>query len=177
VDHRSRLPIEIVETGIYSGVHGVYCSTRIFGQLCRDLNGRVRTVDIDAKRVQAALALLGDLEPWVEPAADDSVRWLKQLDGRIDFLHLDSWDYNGERLNRWRSRWHCLREIRAALPKLAADAVVLIDDQNMDRAWWTGADYRPGEKGKGALAVPWLLRRGWRVLAEEYQVALVRNRS
>jgi hypothetical protein len=59
--------------------------------------------------------------------------------------------------------------------EFAPEAVVLIDDQNMDKAWWPGADYRVGELGKGARSVPWLRPRGWRVLAEDYQIALVRG--
>jgi hypothetical protein len=40
VDHRGPATrLEIVETGIYSGVHGVPCSTRIFGKLCQELWG------------------------------------------------------------------------------------------------------------------------------------------
>jgi hypothetical protein len=176
VDHRRPATrLEIVETGIYSGVHGVYCSTRIFGKLCQQLGGRVRSVDIDAERVRAARELLAEFAECIEPAVGDSVSWLRGLDGPIHLLHLDSWDYNGGRVNRWRSRRHGLREIEAVYEKLAPEAVVLIDDQNMDKAWWPNADYRVGELGKGARSVPWLQRRGWRVLAEDYQIALVRG--
>jgi len=176
VDHRPATRLEIVETGIYSGVHGVYCSTRIFGKLCQQLGGgRVRSVDIDVERVRAARALLAEFAQWVEPSVGDSVQWLKRLKGPIHFLHLDSWDYNGDRRNRDRSQAHGLREIKAVYSKLAPEAVVLIDDQNMDKAWWPSARYAPGERGKGALAVPWLLKRGWCVLADNYQIALVRS--
>jgi Methyltransferase domain len=177
VDHRPSTRLEIVETGIYSGVHGVYpyCSTRIFGKLCQQLgDGRVRSVDIDAKRVGAARELLAEYAEWIEPSVGDSVQWLKGLEGPIHLLHLDSCDYNGNRANRDRSQAHGLREIQTAYSKLAPEAVVLIDDQNMDKAWWPNK-YKPGERGKGALAVPWLLQRGWRVLAEDYQIALVRK--
>ncbi len=175
-DHRPSTRLEIVETGIYSGVQGVYCSTRIFGKLCQALGGgRVRSVDIDANRVRAACDLLADLAEWIEPAVGDSVTWLKELDAPVHFLHLDSWDYNGDRVNRERSQLHGLCEIQTAYRHLAPEAVVLIDDQNMDKAWWPTAKYAPGERGKGARAVPWLLNRGWRVLAEDYQIALVRK--
>jgi len=54
---------------------------------------------------------------------------------------------------------HGLREIQAVYSKLDPEALVLIDDQQMDKAWWPNK-YKPGELGKGALAVPWLLQRG-----------------
>jgi predicted O-methyltransferase YrrM len=177
VDHRRNAPLEIVETGIYSGRQHVYCSTRIFAELCRRMGGRVRSVDIDPKLVLAARELLADYRDCVEATIADSVTWLKGLEGPIHLLHLDSWDYNGDWMNRWRSRRHGLREIKAVYDKLAPDAVVLIDDQNMGKADWPGAQaaYRPDEQGKGARAVPWLKRRGWRVLAEHYQIVLVRG--
>ena len=52
-----------------------------------------------------------------------------------------------------------MREIQAVYSKLDPEALVLIDDQHMDKAWWPNK-YKPGELGKGALAVPWLLQRG-----------------
>lgn len=174
LDHGPPRDLQIVETGTYSGAHALYHSTALFAELCRRAGGRVRTVDIDPERVAAARRLMEPLAPWIEFACSDSVRWLRDLRRPVHLLHLDSWDYLGSRWNRFRSRLHCWRELRAAYSRLASEAVVLVDDQHMDRAWWPGADYRAGERGKGAFAVPWLRRRGWRVLAEEYQVALVR---
>ena len=175
LDHLPPEPVGIVETGTYCGAHSLYHSTTIFGALCRELGGKLQTVDLDAERVQTAIRLHVGFEDWIEFVTSDSVAFLRDLEGPVHLLHLDSWDYFGSRWNRFRSRRHCRREIRAAYPRLAPGAVVLIDDQNMDRAWWESADYRPGEKGKGATAVPWLLSQGWRVLSEDYQIALVRE--
>ena len=58
---------------------------------------------------------------------------------------------------------HCLSEVQAALPHLGADAKILIDD--------TPA----AKRGKGRLAVPWLLEHGWRIAVNGYQILLERT--
>ena len=59
---------------------------------------------------------------------------------------------------------HGLAEIQAAEPKLAWNAIVVYDDSPWDGKWL----------GKGASGIPYLLDRGWNILACGYQVLLSR---
>jgi hypothetical protein len=73
----------------------------------------------------------------------------------------------------WQSLWQevegLLRggeEMKLALPHLAAEALIVVDD----------SPYQDGKfTGKGALAIPWLLGHGWRVAQAGYQAGLRRS--
>ena len=90
--------------------------------------------------------------------------WLRQFDGLIDLLYSDSADVGTAGFEE-----SCLTEIRTALPKMrGSDSLILIDDT----CWNRGRFH-----GKGALAVPWLLQNGWRILYSGYQALLCTDRA
>lgn len=89
------------------------------------------------------------------------MEFLSRFDRPIDFLYLDSWDFDFA--DPAPSQQHHLREIIAAYPRLHAQSMVLIDDCNLPHG------------GKGRLVIQYLAERGWRVLHSEYQTLLVRD--
>lgn len=91
----------------------------------------------------------------------DSVEFLRNFHGRIDFLYLDSMDFDQD--NPLPSQEHHLREIKAAYTKLHKQSVVMIDDCNLPHG------------GKGNLVIPFLESRGWKILYKGYQVICIKT--
>ncbi len=61
---------------------------------------------------------------------------------------------------------HALSETQAAMPRMHENSIIMYDDT----PWNAGAF-----TGKGALAVPWLLQHGWKIIYGGYQVILSRS--
>lgn len=153
----------ILETGTIRQAEdwaGAGYSTYLWGAYAAARQGTVHSIDVDAGHVEFARAWTRDFG-CVEVHHADSVEWLRQYDGPpVDVLYLDSLD-----TDQPGHAEHCLAEVQAILPRLAAGALVLIDDTPRWRDDW---------QGKGRLAVPWLIRRGWQVLHSGWQVVLSR---
>jgi hypothetical protein len=138
-------------------------STYIWGAYLDGLGvGRLDTVDIDHQRIAVAQSLCKPWQKRITFNVSDSVRWLEQPFQPIDVLYLDSMDTEHPEHAQ-----HCIAEIRAALPRLHDRSIVAIDDTVWDRGW----------KGKGSVAVPWMLEHGWRLIASGYQCVLERLRT
>lgn len=90
-----------------------------------------------------------------------SSTFLNDFPEPIDVLYLDSLDTNEPGHAE-----HALREVQAAYRHLHAQSLVLFDDTPFGGNAFTG---------KGAVAVPWLLEQGWRLLYAGYQVLLCRE--
>jgi hypothetical protein len=104
--------------------------------------------------------------PWasaLEYVPSDSVeflrRWRASERGPIHLLYLDSLDYLGSQ--QAESARHHQAEAEAALPSLAAGALLLIDDTHPTGA--TGEDGAPLFDGKGSQAVPFLMDHGFQL--------------
>ena len=101
--------------------------------------------------------------------ADDSVTALQAYYGEsIDLLYLDSeefkWmDVPATEFNPRPTQEHALREVKAALPLLHSQSMIVLDDCDLPFG------------GKCKLVVDLLRGRGWRVLRSAYQVVLVRR--
>ena len=141
-------------------------STRIFGEFLKHLGGRLYTVDIEPRHIANCRKVTRRFARRISYHVGDSIEFLRSLArdhslNRIDLLYLDSFDYalgieqDDERLA---SQRHCLAELEAALPLLAPQALVLIDD----------ADLIGG--GKPALAKGRLLELGWTLVIDDYQL-------
>ena len=91
----------------------------------------------------------------------DSVGFLSGFKSEIDVLYLDSLDTNEPN-----HADHAQREVEAALPKLHDRSLIVFDDTPWQGGAWIG---------KGSLAVPWLVHRGWEILYAGYQVILSRT--
>jgi hypothetical protein len=180
--HRlQREPVTIVETGTLrndseSGMRGDGWSTMAWGWYCREVGGRVYTVDVKQENLAVCRRVTERYADVIEYVESDSVAFLRQWDvetrGPIHLLYLDSLDYLDHQ--REQSEEHHRAEAEAALPSLADPCLVLIDD--------TSPAGDPDERGvppltgKGARAVPFLLERGFRLeWCIEHQVLLSRG--
>lgn len=143
-----------------SALIGDGCSTLIFAEWVKNHGGKLYSVDINKMNLENAADALGDLMPFVKLIHSDSVNFLHKFRQPIDFLYLDSLDYDFRDPSP--SQEHHLKEIKAAYPWLTPKAVVMIDDCALP------------ERGKGKLVIEYLLTKGWKILLEDYQVILSR---
>ena len=158
----------IVETG--TSRHGSRncagdgCSTVIFAEWATNHGAAVYSVDINPQAIQSAMnALPIYYQESVNFITGDSVNFLFNFEKTIDFLYLDSYDF--EVSKPMPSQLHHFREIVAAYPWLTPDSIVMIDDCDLPHG------------GKGKLAIKYLLDHGWVVFKSGYQVILVHKSS
>jgi hypothetical protein len=153
----------IVETGCIRSLEdwsGAGCSTYLFAAFINGLGrGKLISVDNSDRHSQFATEATRAWAPGVVVQVADSVDWLRGTDERIDVLYLDSMDIEDPA-----HADHGLAEIQAAEPKLSWNAIVVYDDSPWEGKWM----------GKGAKGIPYLLDRGWNILACGYQVLLSR---
>jgi len=133
-------------------------SSFLFGWFLKHHGGELHSVDIDGGNVNFARTWTQGLPVTVHQS--DSRLWLANYNGKIDALYLDSADVDTPRYQEI-----CLEEAQAAISKLSDNCPILIDDTTYSG----GGKY----KGKGGMAIPWLLDRGWKVALAGYQVLLV----
>lgn len=115
----------------------------------------------DKKAIESAKQDLEDCREFVQFAHDDSIEFLKNFNRPIDFLYLDSFDFDAQ--NPDPSQQHHFKEIMAAYPSLTKKSVVMIDDCDLPHG------------GKGKLVIEYLLNKGWKIAASNYQVLLVQE--
>ncbi len=133
-------------------------ATIIFGQYAKETGGLLYTVDISPEAIAAAQQATQLYADHINYVVSDSLLFLADFNGYIDFLYLDSYDYDWE--NPGPSQNHHLQEIILALPHLHDNSIVMIDDCQL-----------PGG-GKGLLVIEYLKRRGWVVVYDGYQTIM-----
>jgi predicted O-methyltransferase YrrM len=157
----------IVETGTARGglnnCSGDGCSTPIFGQWAKDHGAVLYSVDIDPEAIQNAAQAVSTISENIRFITGDSVDFLAKFNGNIDFLYLDS--YNFECFNPSPSQLHHLKEIVAAYPFLTPNSVVMIDDCGLPFG------------GKGKMVIEYLTARGWTPFKIGYQIIFVTSQS
>jgi predicted O-methyltransferase YrrM len=159
----------LVETGTarlgLAKTKGDGASTIVFGLWAKQHGAHLHSVDIDPTAIaqaRAAVAAQG-LSDAVSFAAQDSVAFLSGLQTPVDFLYLDSYDYDPrDQAVQKASQEHHLQEFLAIESRLHEDSIVLIDDCA-----------QPGG-GKGKLVIEHMLKQGWRIVMDRYQVLLAR---
>lgn len=155
----------IVETGTARGGNMAFCGdggfTIVFGYWAHLNNAHLFSVDISDVALANAKTMVSDYLGSVHLVQDDSVHFLKHFNQVIDFLYLDSFDF--DKNNPEPSQLHHLYEIEAAYNKLAPNAVVMIDDCDLPHG------------GKGKLVISYLLKKGWYIYAQGYQVIMLRS--
>ncbi len=139
-------------------------STYVFAEWASQNGGVFYTVDIDAEALAAARR---DLDPefvdFVEFVQSDSIEFLRNFTQKIDFLYLDSYDFDIN--DPIPSQQHHLDEIIAVYPCLTTETIIMIDD--------VGLPYG----GKGKLVIDYLIECGWKVVFDGYQVILRHSAS
>jgi Methyltransferase domain len=137
------------------------CSTMVYSDFLTELDGELYSVDIDANAINCAKQALRKAKDRVHFFVSDSIAFLEYFDKPIDFLYLDSYDFDLN--NPTPSQIHHLKEIEAAYDKLHDNSVVMIDDCRLPHG------------GKGKLIIDFLLQRGWKKVFDGYQVIMVKN--
>ena len=160
-----RNAIIVVETGTARGgeknFKGDGGSTILFSEWVASHPGaHLYSVDINKESLLKAERAIRNKSA-VTFVHDDAIHFLKNFEGKIDFLYLDSYDYDyrAPRL----SQQHHLKEIEAAYDKLSGSALVMIDDCALPYG------------GKGKLVIEFLMSRGWNKIVDSYQVILSRR--
>ena len=140
-------------------------STAVFGLWAKTNNASLYSVDISPESIAGAretVEELGLLEH-VKLVTGDSVQFLENFTDHVDFLYLDSYDYDKhDESIQIASQDHHLKEFKAIENQLGSDSVVLIDDCDL-----------PGG-GKGKTVIEYMTRNGWQVDTSAYQVVLTK---
>jgi hypothetical protein len=121
-------PRTMVETGCQwnSLLNADAMSTCIFGALAKKYNAILYTVDISLKHLDNCRQFSEAYSEYIRYIHSDSLEMLEEFDQEIDFLYLDSYDFDPGFEEQ--SRLHQLNEIKLAYPKLSGESVVLLDD-------------------------------------------------
>ncbi len=157
----------LVETGTarigLRGAKGNGASTIVFATWARENNAVLHSVDISKESINGAKeeVVRQGLVGGVKWHAEDSVKFLVKFREPVDFLYLDSYDYDKKDTSIQKaSQEHHLEEFKAIESRLHENSLVLIDDCRLPNG------------GKGKLAIEFMLGRGWEMLMSDYQILL-----
>ena len=120
--------------------------------------GLLHSVDMSQRNVEFARAWTANFAGVVRVHRSHSHDWLQAFEGPIDLFYTDSADVGNAGFEEC-----CLREVELVLPKMRTGGQILVDDTVYSGRQW---------RGKGALAVPMLLERGYRLVYSGYQCLL-----
>jgi Methyltransferase domain/Family of unknown function (DUF6492) len=152
----------IVEIGtLRDATMGGGHSTYKFGEFCSRFGGTLHTVDVLEDAIAHSRQASSEFQPWIRYHRQDSEVFLASFDGKIDLLYLDGLDaFPGDEDLASRKQ---LEEVKAALPRMADDCLVLLDDADLPK------------RGKTRLSAPFLQRHGFTLYVDGYQQLYVRG--
>ena len=134
-------------------------STIIFADWAAQNEALLYSVDISPSAIENAKNVTKIYADHIQLVCQDSIKFLNKFKKPIDFLYLDSFDFDFN--NPSTSQIHHLREIIAAYPKLHKNSIVMIDDCDLPQG------------GKGALVIEYLTSRGWEIFQNGYQIIML----
>ena len=100
-------------------------STIMFAEYVKYKNGKLYTCDISKKNIISAKKFTKKFEDFVQFHIGDSVKFLTNINIKIDLLYLDSFDGH----DAVKASEHQLREAEASIDKLHKNSLVLLDDK------------------------------------------------
>ena len=134
----------------------------LFSRWAKDNGAEMYSVDINPIALKTAKRACREFNKGnVHFIEQDSAIFLHNFDKQIDFLYLDSYDF--EISNPLPSQIHHLKEIMAAYPYLSEQCIILIDDCDLPYG------------GKGKFVIQFLEEEGWNIIESGYQVLIARN--
>jgi hypothetical protein len=161
-------------------------STRVFAEYARKHDTHLYTVDIKRENIELAEEIVGNES--VTYTAMDSIKYIESFKKNIDLLYLDSVDVPIPEMRKINESYdekikdlkyeeiierfeelllppqtHCLNEVKAALPNLHRDSIILIDDN-----WVPGG-------GKSRLAREWMFDNDWELLMDWQQTLWIKK--
>jgi hypothetical protein len=159
----------LVETGTaregLAGAKSNGASTVVFGRWAMENDAILHSVDISCDSIAASRAEVSkqNLVSAVRFYQQDSIEFLSEFRDPVDFLYLDSYDYDKlDTAVQKASQEHHLAEFKAIESCLHDKTLVLIDDCDLPNG------------GKGKLVIDYMLDSGWETVMEAYQVILAR---
>ena len=152
-------PITIVETGCIRNQTEIYKMGDGWGTLswihwAEKTNSLIYSIDINQYHLNIAKNVIG-LSPYVNYVFSDSIAYLRNFPSfsKINLLFLDSFDYHGDENNKRAAAEHQLKEFQACEKNLEDNSIVLLDDI-----------FDINYSGKGALSIPYMLSKGWKII-------------
>jgi hypothetical protein len=155
-------------------------STKIIAEFCKKHSFHFITVDMDPHNTHAADLAFKKMGVDFQAITMKGEDYLRDYSGRMDFVFLDAYDYDhGHHSELRQSRYRkylgnpideqlChqmhLKCARSVLSKISNLGAICIDDTWLFEGHWTA---------KGALAVPFLLENGFRLLEARNRAALI----
>ena len=128
-------------------------STPMFAEYAHEVNGELHSCDISENNIKNSQKFTHKFKKNVKYYCEDSLKFLKNFNKKIDFLYLDSLDGH----DIIAASKHQLEEIKIALNKLNENSIVLLDDKGQ----------------KTNLSIDYLLNSGYQIIFEtNYQVLL-----
>ena len=195
--------LKILETGSQRlpADWGAGCSSQVFGDFCSRYGGHLISIDISRENADFCSGLMAELgySAQHKMICADSVAGMEEIrkagSGVFGLIVLDSFDFPlGELLEIYGGKTdldgalaklkqmtteevvtkhgsiilpcqeHCLKEAKVADNLLDRDGLLLIDDTDL------------AGRGKGRLAIEWLLSNGWEIILEDYQTLFQRRK-
>ena len=138
-------------------------STMVFGSWADKNGALLYSIDHDMEAIAMAKkqALELEINDSIEFINADSLPCLTNFEQQVDFIYLDSFDYDKRNKEQQRlSQEHHLKEFQAIKPKLHAESLVLIDDCQLNGG------------GKGKLVIEFMMEKGWKIEIKSYQYLL-----
>jgi hypothetical protein len=129
----------ILETGCQrqEGDIGAGMSTSIFGEYVSKYGGHLITVDMIDNHLRICKDCTSQYKDYITYVLSDSLIFLKDYNGSVDLLYLDSVDYPigtdaGNIAMQLLSQTHSLMEFQAIESKLHNKTLLLIDDNQLE---------------------------------------------
>lgn len=153
----------IVETGTtrFADDWGAGMSTTIFGDFAKKYEKKLWTVDIDPEAIKVCQTITEEYRENITYVVGDSIEFLKNFNGIIDLLYLDSFDCHetvpADSPIIKNAQEHQLKEIQAAWDKLTDNSIILLDDSGFESG------------GKTELTRKFLRENGWLEILNQQQ--------
>jgi predicted O-methyltransferase YrrM len=141
---------------------GAGYSTYIFGQCLSLFGGNLLTVDISPINMDTCKRITQEFSNNITYITDDSLNTIRNFEGKIDLLYLDSFDCPVEG-DASESQKHNLNEFKLAEHKLHEKSLILIDDVNFSNG------------GKARLTHEYLENNGYKMLLINQQSLWTKN--
>jgi predicted O-methyltransferase YrrM len=161
----------IVETGTMRLPKdwGDGCSTLLLGDFCKHLNKKLITVDLVPENIEVSKKSTLEFKDYIQYVVADSIEFFNRFPGesKIGLLYLDSMDCPVNVPDDYpelaKCQQHNLNELKAALPKLHPDSVILLDDNGFKHG------------GKPKESKKFLASSGWICVLDSYQSLWIRR--
>ena len=143
------------------------CFTKVFGDLIQDTDIELVTVDLEPEHINRCKKMTENLKN-IEYYVSHSESFLNSIEGKIDFLYMDTGDVNPVEPTAILR----LQESKILVEKnlISDNGIILIDDvRNPSSKISCDADY-----GKAKYSIPYLQENGFKVVLDEYQVVMLK---